>query len=72
MKIGDLVRCLWQPGGRFNVSTNCVENMEYHIENELGIITKDLGGSRRAVCFPQFSYTHRLATTALELLNENR
>jgi len=72
MKIGDLVRCTWQPGGRYNVATNCVDKMEYHIEDEVGIIIKDLGGHLRGVYFSQFSYTHHLSTSALEILNESR
>jgi hypothetical protein len=48
--------------------------MEYDIQNELGIIIKDYGGEQhhRLVLFPQFGYTHPIALSALEMINESR
>ena len=73
MKPGDLVRCDWQPRGRLNPDTNCVEDMKYQIKGELGIIVESPGLPREQlrfrVLFPRFGYTHTLATSAFKLVS---
>jgi hypothetical protein len=72
VKPGDLVRCDWQPGGRLNPDTNCVEDMKYQIKGELGILLESPGLPRTLrwrVLFPRFGYTHTLATSAFKLVS---
>ena len=72
MKVGDLVRCLFQPRGSWDEETRTVGKMNYHIQNELGIIVKDYGPGdhRRLVSFPKFSgYAHPLSFRALEMIS---
>jgi len=73
VKPGDLVRCDWQPGSRVNPDTNCVEDMNYWIKGELGIILESPRQPREQlrwrVLFPRFNYTHTLATSALKLVS---
>ena len=71
MKVGDLVRCNWQP----NVSR--VENdiafpMEHQIKGELGLILNIKQKRMFHVFFPKFLYTHVLTSSVLEVLNESR
>lgn len=70
MKVGDLVRCIWQPRAR------CVENgrtmpMELTIKGELGLIVRQ-HAHYNVVAFPHLGYTHDLAAPALEVINESR
>ena len=72
MKVGDLVRCLFQPRGSWDEETRTIGKMSYHIQNELGIIVKDfgMGSRRRLILFPQFGgYTHPIAVNALEMIS---
>ena len=71
MKVGDLVKCIWQPrGSGVDKKTECVMPMQYTIKGELGIITS-IKEHRRFVLFPKFGYTHALSDSALEVLSEN-
>ena len=74
MKVGDLVRCLFQPRASWDEKTQTVGDMEYHLQNELGIIIKDYGGDRhhRLILFHQFGYTHPCSINALEMICESR
>jgi hypothetical protein len=72
VKVGDLVKCLWQPSGRWISKKSCVENMKYTIKDEYGIIVKDETGTRYQILFPKFNYTHILAASAFEVISENR
>ena len=68
MKVGDLVRCVWQPrGSEVDKKTQCVLPMKYEIKGECGIIIRRDKGSN-IVMFPKFVYEHSLADSALELL----
>jgi hypothetical protein len=70
MKIGDLVRCIWQPG------VSCIVNdrampMEYTIKDEVGFIIDmdSCNDPRYTIIFPQFDgYTHWLSTNAFEVI----
>lgn len=71
MKVGDLVKCLWQP------TTSKIENgyalpMEHTIKGELGIIIKQCDGHCFEVSFPQLGYAHTLNRNTFEVINESR
>ena len=71
MKVGDLVRCIWQPGASgVDKKTECVIPMEYIIKGELGIIVKQHKHYHR-ILFPQFGYAHNLSKSAIkEVISE--
>ena len=69
MKIGDLVRCTWQPRTSRIVNDHCVP-MEHVIKDELGIIDGITADYRYEIMFPQFSYTHPLCADAFEVISE--
>jgi len=69
MKVGDLVRCLFQP------SSSKVENgraipMKHMIKGELGIYVKHWSNRAGIILFPQYGYEHPLAWSALEVVSE--
>ena len=71
MKVGNLVRCKFQP------STSRVQHgiclpMPYDIKDELGIYIKHRDECSGVVLFPQFGYEHTLAWISLEIINESR
>ena len=71
MKVGDLVRCVWQPGVA-RVENDCALPMEYTIKGELGIIAEVRRDGGCQITFPQFGYTHTLSNTAFEVISESR
>tara|TARA_Y100000034_G_C6852253_1_gene386738 strand:+ start:376 stop:576 length:201 start_codon:yes stop_codon:yes gene_type:complete len=66
MKVGDLVRCTWQPGSS-RIEDGAVVQMEHWIKGELGIIVRQHKSYYR-VSFPQFGYEHDLSKRAIEVL----
>jgi hypothetical protein len=65
VKIGDLVKCIWQPGSEKHVEgVGCIP-MRHTIEGEIGIIV-DQKLNYHKVLFPRFGYTHGLSGNALE------
>jgi|TARA_E500000305_G_scaffold28854_1_gene21971 hypothetical protein len=73
MKIGDLVRCNYQPkSSGYNTKTGCMKPMLHHIKGELGIIIRYKDELSAVVYFPQFEYEHPLSRRALESVNESR
>ena len=73
MKVGDLVRCKFQPrSGGYDLATNRLLPMEHIIENQLGIIVKEddryRDTPRFRVLFTHFGYEHTLVQTVLESL----
>ena len=71
MKVGDLVRCVWQPGVSHIDENNCAVQMEHYIKGELGIIIKQHKHYHR-ISFSQFGYEHDLSASAIEVINESR
>ena len=69
MKVGDLVRCTWQPRSS-RVTNDCAMPMEHTIKDEFGIIVKQWKHYYK-VLFPQFGYTHDLSSGALEVVSES-
>ncbi len=65
MKVGDLVRCTFQPRSS-RIENDCAIPMEHTIKGELGIIVNISSYGTPQVLFPQFGYEHPLAATALE------
>ena len=70
MKIGDLVRCTWQPGSS-RIENGCAVQMEHYIKGELGVIINQ-HKHYNVVLFPKYNYEHDLSGEALEVLSESR
>ena len=71
MKVGDLVRCVWQPRSSAYVKgVGCIP-MKYHIKGELGIIVRYRDRHTSEVLFPQFGYEHVLARGVLEVISDD-
>ena len=68
MKVGDLVRCTWQPRTAGYVEgVGCID-MKHNIKGQIGIV-RHVEDDRARVMFPgRGGYTHRLAFTVLESL----
>ena len=71
MKVGDLVRCLFQPSSSRVQHGVCLP-MTHVIKGELGIILKARNNGSSKVAFPQFGYEHDLSNAVLEVINESR
>ena len=72
MKVGDLVKCLFQPGSSgYDDKTTSMIPMSYNIKDELGIYTKHRDEGSGTVLSPQFGYTHIIAWSALEVISES-
>ena len=69
MKIGDLVKCIWQPGTA-RIVDGCAIPMKHHIKGELGIIVRK-HSHIHVVLFPKFGYEHDLSASAIEMISEN-
>ena len=71
MKVGDLVRCIWQPGTAGHVKgVGCIP-MKYRIKGELGFIVKQrLEVDHHSILFPRFGYVHTLSPGAFEVISE--
>ena len=72
MNIGDLVRCIWQPGVS-RVENDCALPMKHIIKGELGLITEVLhskysDGPRYQVTFSQLGYAHALSASAFKVI----
>ena len=73
MKVGDLVKCNWQPGTS-HIENDCAVPMKFIIKGEIGIIIgkkeqRYIGSSYNVVLFPKFDYKHTLSDQALDLLS---
>lgn len=71
MKVGDLVRCLFQPSSSRVQHGVCLP-MPRVIKGELGIILKARNNGSSKVAFPQFGYEHDLSNAVLEVIDESR
>tara|TARA_B100000287_G_scaffold417771_1_gene453911 strand:- start:133 stop:357 length:225 start_codon:yes stop_codon:yes gene_type:complete len=70
MEVGDLVKCIWQPG------TSHIENdravpLNITIKGEVGIIVRQ-DDELNIVFFPQFAHEQHLASRVLEIISESR
>ena len=67
MNVGDLVKCIWQPGVS-RVENDCAMPMKHTIKGEFGIIVKH-EDHRYNVIFSQLDgYTHWLSYSAFEVI----
>ena len=66
MKIGDLVRCTWQPGTS-RIEKGAAVQMEHYIKGEFGIIVKQHKHYHR-ILFTQLGYEHDLSKNAIEVI----
>ena len=72
MRVGDLVRCVWQPASAgFDKKTQRMMPIQHIIKGEIGIIIKQHKHYHR-VLFSRFGYEHDLAKSALEIIRESR
>ena len=69
MKVGDLVRCIWQPGvSGVDGKTECAIPMQHTIKDEFGLII-NIQKHRCDIMFPQLGgYIHRLSSNAFEVI----
>ena len=68
MRVGDLVRCTWQPRTSKVVNDCCIP-MDHTIKGEFGVIVQQ-NAYCHVILFPQFGYEHDLAPSAFEVINE--
>ena len=73
MKVGDLVKCNWQPATS-HIEDDCAVPMKFVIKGEIGIIIgkreqRYMDNSYNVVLFPKFGYKHTLSDSVLDLLN---
>ena len=72
MKVGDLVRCIWQPGSS-GVYDGYAQPMVHAIKGQVGIVRRVVKDQWAVVMFPGCGgYTHQLSSGAFEVLNESR
>ena len=69
MKVGDLVKCLFQPLTSKIQHGVCIP-MKHTIKGELGIVVAITSAGTPRVLFPRFGYEHPLACSALEKLSD--
>ena len=76
MKVGDLIRCVWQPRvAGVDKKTQCCLPMKHTIKGEIGLVTDVLhskysDGPRYEITFPQLGgYAHPLSDSAFEVLD---
>jgi len=71
MKVGDLVRCVWQPEIA-RIENNCAVLMEHEIKGELGIVQSVRNPVQGSyfIFFPKFNYAHPLVESAFEVISE--
>lgn len=71
MKVGSLVKCLFQPRSSRVQHGVCLP-MPHIIKGELGIYARHRDASSGVVLFPQFGYEHVIAWSSLEIISESR
>ncbi len=69
LKVGDLVKCLFQPRSSRVQHGICLP-MPHTIKGELGIVVKSRNNGCQRVLFPQFGYEHDLTNSVLEKIND--
>jgi len=69
VKVGDLVKCTWQPGVSHIENERAVP-LNITIKGEVGIIVQQKE-SHNIVSFPQFMHEQPLADRVLEVISES-
>jgi hypothetical protein len=70
MKVGDLVRCIWQPRvSKYIKGKGCI-SMKHTILGELGIIVHQrLEVDHHTILFLKFGYEHIFSSGAFEVIS---
>lgn len=71
MKVGDLVRCIWQPKISSVENDHCIP-MHLPLKGEIGIVEKERNPGTFFILFPRLGYRHPLCADALEVISEKR
>tara|TARA_R110002110_G_scaffold159572_5_gene357449 strand:- start:289 stop:522 length:234 start_codon:yes stop_codon:yes gene_type:complete len=70
LKIGDLVRCKFQPSSSgYNTKTGSMKPMLHHIKGEVGIVVGHRDELAAVVYFPKFEYEHYISWRSLEAIS---
>jgi hypothetical protein len=70
VKVGDLVKCIWQPGVS-HIENDRAVPLNITIKGEVGIIVRQ-GEGHNIVSFPHLTHEQPLADRVLELISESR
>jgi hypothetical protein len=71
VKVGDLVRCTWQPQtSGYSLGAGFIP-MKHAIKDQLGIVVRQYQ-HYHVIFFPQFGYEHDLSARAIEVISESR
>ena len=71
MKVGDLVRCIWQPKVSRIENDHCTM-LHLTLKGEVGIVEEERNTGTFFILFPRFGYRHPLCADALEVISESR
>jgi hypothetical protein len=71
VKVGDLVRCIWQPRASDTENSQCVL-LHLQLKGEIGVVEKERSPGTYLVFFPRYGYRHPLSADAVEVISENR
>ena len=71
MKVGDLVRCIWQPKVSHIEKDHCIM-LNLPLKGEVGIVEEERNPGTFFILFPRFGYRHPLCADALEVISESR
>jgi hypothetical protein len=70
MKVGNLVRCKFQPTtSGYDTKTGCMKPMLHQIKEEIGVVIRERDHLSVVVYFPQFNYEHPCSRKALEVMD---
>ena len=73
MKVGNLVRCKFQPtSSGYDTKTGCMKPMLHQIKEEIGIVVREKDHLSVVVYFPKFKYEHACSRKRLEIINGSR
>ena len=70
MKVGDLVKCIWQPGVS-HIENDRAVPLNITIKDEIGIIVRQ-DEYLNIVLFPRVAHEQPLADRVLEIISESR
>jgi len=71
VKVGDLVRCIWQPEVSRIENDHCTM-LHLPLKGEVGIVEEERNPGTFFILFPRFGYRHPLCADALEVISESR
>ncbi len=71
MKVGDLVRCIWQPKVSRIENDHCTM-LHLPLKGEIGVVEAEHNPGIYSIFFPRFGYRHPLCANAVEVISEDR